>query len=58
MTQSITWHASKDNQDRLMKHLRDSETWKTFDLLHPKFADDPQNVHLGLPTTSFNPLEP
>ena len=39
-----------------MRHPRDSEAWKTFDLTHPKFASDPQNVHLGLATDGFNPF--
>jgi len=39
-----------------MRHPRDSEAWKTFDLLHPEFVDDPQNVRLGLATNGFNPF--
>jgi len=53
---SITWHASKDNQDGLMRHPRDFETRITFDQLHPQFVDDPQNVQLELATDGFNPF--
>jgi len=53
---SMTWHASKDNQDRLMRHPRDFEAWKTFDQLHLQFANDPRNVRLGLATDGFNPF--
>jgi len=55
-TDSMTWHASRNNQDRLMRHPRDFEAWKTFDLLHPKFVNDPRNVRLGLATNGFNPF--
>jgi len=42
--ESMTWHASKDNQDGLMRKPRDFEAWKSFDLLHLEFANDPQHV--------------
>jgi len=37
-----------------MRHPRDSEAWKTFNLLHPEFVDDPWNVRLGLATDGLN----
>ena len=46
----------KKTQDGLMRHPRDSEAWKIFDLLHPEFANDPQNVRFGLATDGFNPF--
>jgi len=55
MIESMRWHASKDNKDGLMRHPRDSKAWKSFDLLHPEFIDDPQNVRLGLTADGFNP---
>jgi len=39
-----------------MRHPRDYEGWKAFDLLHPKFANDPRNVLLGLASDDFNPF--
>jgi len=51
----MTRHASKDDQDGLMRHPRDSEAWKSFYLLHPEFANDPRNVRLGLVVDGFNP---
>jgi len=53
---SMTWHAFGNNQEGLMRHPRDSEAWKTFDLLHPEFVNDPRNVRLGLATDGFNPF--
>jgi len=53
---SMAWHASKDNQDGLMRHLRDYEAWKTLDQLHPELANDYRNVRLGLATDGFNPF--
>jgi len=50
----MTWQASGNNQEGLMRHPRDSEAWKTFDLLHPEFVNDPRNVQLGLATDGFN----
>ncbi|XP_068498546.1 uncharacterized protein [Phaseolus vulgaris] len=39
-----------------MRHPRDSEAWKAFDVLHPEFANDPRNVRLGLASDGFNPF--
>ena len=53
---SMRWHVLEGNQDEMMRHPRDSKAWKTFDLIHPKFATDPRNVHLGLGFDGFNPF--
>jgi len=53
----MTCHALKGKEDGLVTHPRDSEAWKTFDLLHPKSADGHQNVRLSLATYGFNPFE-
>ena len=45
----------EDNKDGLLRHPRDGEAWKTFDLIHPEFSSDPRNVRLGLATDGFNP---
>lgn len=52
----MRWHASEINKDGLMRHPRDGEAWKAFDLRHPGFASDPRNVRLGLATDGFNPF--
>ncbi|XP_016192398.1 uncharacterized protein LOC107633273 [Arachis ipaensis] len=51
----MRWHATAENKDNTMRHPRDSEAWKRFDLEHSNFAIDPQNVHLALATDGFNP---
>ncbi|CAL0316431.1 unnamed protein product [Lupinus luteus] len=50
------WHASQSNKDGLIRHPRDGEAWKTFDLMHPDFTSNPRNVRLGLATDGFNPF--
>ncbi|OIT26536.1 hypothetical protein A4A49_41017 [Nicotiana attenuata] len=52
----MRWHSLEGSQDGLMRHPRDSQAWKTFDLLHPEFAADPRNVRLGLASDGFNPF--
>nr|KYP46553.1 hypothetical protein KK1_031844 [Cajanus cajan] len=46
----------KKTNDGMLRHPRDSEAWKNFDLKHPQFALDPRNVRLGLATDGFNPF--
>ncbi|CAL5185129.1 unnamed protein product [Lathyrus oleraceus] len=53
---SMKWHALEANKDGMMRHPRDSEAWKTFDLRHPEFATDSRNVRLCLATDGFNPF--
>ncbi|XP_017415953.1 uncharacterized protein LOC108326871 [Vigna angularis] len=43
----MRWHSS-ENKDGVIRHPRDGEAWKTFIVMHPEFALDPRNVHLGL----------
>ncbi|KAK7273497.1 hypothetical protein RIF29_14548 [Crotalaria pallida] len=52
----MRWHALKSNKDGLITHPLDGEAWKAFDLMHPEFALDPRNVHLGLASDGFNPF--
>ncbi|XP_050876050.1 uncharacterized protein LOC127079715 [Lathyrus oleraceus] len=54
--ESMKWHTLEANKDGMMRHPRDSETWKTYDLRHPEFATDSRNVRLGLTTDGFNPF--
>nr|XP_025650886.1 uncharacterized protein LOC112747020 isoform X1 [Arachis hypogaea] len=51
----MRWHATAENKDNAMRHPRDSEAWKRFDLEHSDFASDPRNVRLALATDGFNP---
>jgi hypothetical protein len=52
----MRWHALSSNNDGMMRHPRDSEAWKRFDLTHPWFATDARNVRLALATDGFNPF--
>ncbi|XP_060171510.1 uncharacterized protein LOC132602749 [Lycium barbarum] len=52
----MRWHVSGSNRDGLIRHPRDGEAWKTFDLTHSEFASDPRNVRLGLASDGFNPF--
>ena len=54
--ESMSWHKLEGNRDGLMRHPKDSEAWKKFDLTHPEFASDPRHVRLGLATDGFNPF--
>lgn len=53
-TKSMVWHGEKNNNDEVMRHPRDPEAWKTFDLRYLNFASDPQNVWLTLEPDGFN----
>ncbi|XP_039116440.1 uncharacterized protein LOC120251851 [Dioscorea cayenensis subsp. rotundata] len=46
---------SDTNVDGLLRHPRDCEAWKKFDLINSHFAADPRNVRLALATDGFNP---
>jgi len=53
--ESMTWHASEDSHNGLMRHPKDFEAWKAFDLLHQEFANNPRNVRLSLASDGFSP---
>ena len=36
--------------------VTDSVAWKNFNKVHPSFAQEPQNVRLGLASNEFNPF--
>ncbi|XP_020209291.1 uncharacterized protein LOC109794234 [Cajanus cajan] len=55
-TEDMRWHAVNRTNDEMMRHPRDSEAWKRFDLTHPWFASDSRNVRLALATDGFNPF--
>ena len=44
----MRFHSLGGNKDGLMRHPRDSQSWKPFDLLHPEFASDPRNIRHDL----------
>ncbi|XP_029126234.1 uncharacterized protein LOC114915544 [Cajanus cajan] len=52
----MIWHAVDSNNDGMLRHPRDSEAWKHFNLTHKEFASDPRNVRLALATDGFNPF--
>ena len=52
----MRWHVIRNCNDGLMRHPRDSKTWKKFNVTYPQFTLDPQSVHLGLANDGFNPF--
>ena len=51
----MKWYANGRENDGLMRHLVDSEAWKSFDSKYIEFSFEPRNVRLGLATNGFNP---
>ena len=54
--EDMRWHATDTNNDGMLRHPRDSEAWKKFDLTHTWFSSDPRNVRLALASDGFNPF--
>ena len=54
----MIWHAAPDGRkkDGKLRHPADARQWKTFDVNHPEFANDPRNVRLALSTDGMNPF--
>ena len=52
----MKWHANGRVNDRLLRHLADSEAWKSFDSKYIKFSFELRNVMLGLATDGFQPV--
>jgi len=52
----MRWHAVDTNNDGMMRHPRDYEAWKQFDLTHTWFASYPRNLCLLLANDGFNPF--
>ncbi|KAL0015152.1 hypothetical protein SO802_002221 [Lithocarpus litseifolius] len=50
----MMWHANGRVNDGLMRHLADSEAWKSFDSKYIEFSSDPRNVRLGFAVDGFN----
>ncbi|XP_021767736.1 uncharacterized protein LOC110732126 [Chenopodium quinoa] len=54
----MRWHNkghAGDDDDNIMRHPRDSKSWKSLDELYPEFAADARNVRLALASDGFNP---
>ena len=50
----MKWHAVGHVNDGLLRHLADSEHWKSFDSKYIEFSSEPRNVRLGLAADGFN----
>ena len=56
-TVDMRWYKEKRiDIDGVLRHPADAEGWKDFDQKHRWFAQEPQNVRLGLATDGFNPF--
>ncbi|XP_021867293.1 uncharacterized protein [Spinacia oleracea] len=54
--EQMRWHAENPRVEGVMSHPSDGEAWKHFDESFPSFAEEPQNVRLGLCTDGFSPF--
>ncbi|XP_076906809.1 uncharacterized protein LOC143563057 [Bidens hawaiensis] len=53
----MLWHDQQRNKEEgVLRHPADGQAWKHFDTVFPIFANDPQNVRLGLASDGFNPF--
>ncbi|XP_048604928.1 uncharacterized protein LOC125582331 [Brassica napus] len=53
---AMRWHAEHQAKEGEMCHPLDAADWKYFQDQHPRFAEEPRNVYLGLCTDGFNPF--
>ena len=53
---AMRWHAEHQAKEGEMSHPSDAAEWKHFQDQHPRFAEEPRNVYLGLSTDGFNPF--
>ncbi|KAL1217251.1 hypothetical protein V5N11_013543 [Cardamine amara subsp. amara] len=53
---AMRWHAEHKSNEGEMCHPSDAAEWKNFQDQHPRFAEEPRNVYLGLCTDGFNPF--
>jgi hypothetical protein len=52
----MRWHKEGVRENNpVMVHQSDNETWKALDDFDPDFTKDAQNVHIGLATDGFSP---
>ena len=55
-SEDMRWHDVGGNKDGLLRHPRDGESWKKFDLRYPEFAKESRNIRLGFASDGFNPF--
>ncbi|XP_010451681.1 PREDICTED: uncharacterized protein LOC109125055 [Camelina sativa] len=53
---AMRWHAEHQTKEGEMNHPSDAAEWRYFQEQHPRFAEEPRNVYLGLCTDGFNPF--
>ncbi|KAG7610615.1 F-box-like domain superfamily [Arabidopsis suecica] len=53
---AMRWHGEHQSKEGEMNHPSDAAEWRYFQKLHPRFAEEPHNVYLGLCTDGFNPF--
>jgi hypothetical protein len=53
---NMRWHTEGHTKDGVLRHLADSEAWKSFNNLYLDFSSDSRNVRLGLTSDGFNPF--
>lgn len=52
----LIWHDVVRRKDGKLRHPADARQWKTFDLKHPEFSDDPRNIRMAISTDGMNPF--
>jgi hypothetical protein len=54
----MIWHLAPDGhkKDGKFRHLVDAREWKTLNLNHPGFSNDPINVRFALSTDRMSPF--
>ncbi|XP_021305311.1 uncharacterized protein LOC110431053 [Sorghum bicolor] len=56
-SEEVRWHKLKrKHNEKEMTHPADGKAWEDFDKCWPNFAEDAQNLRLGLATDGFNPF--
>ncbi|GKB86446.1 glutamate receptor 2.8-like protein [Tanacetum coccineum] len=48
ISEDLRWHATRRITDGVLRHLADSQAWRTIDEKFPKIAKDPRNLRLGI----------
>ncbi|XP_042467453.1 uncharacterized protein LOC122050628 [Zingiber officinale] len=52
----MKWHENERTDDGVLRHLADSQAWKSFDNKYSSFANDCRNIRLGLAADGFSPF--
>jgi hypothetical protein len=54
----MIWHVAPNGRkkDGKLRHPADARAWKTFNLNHPEFSNDPRNGRFALITDKMNPF--